>query len=54
MLSSKIFGTPEILAIITLKFNQKSQTINNVTCPKDLNGIARSEDPNQTVPVGAV
>ena len=62
------FGTPEIFAVIYLKFKQRGQTVygRNLCCnlPKiqtkrpnlrvfsqeDVNGIANSEDPDQTAP----
>ena len=48
------FRTPEIyFAVIYLKFKQKDQTL-GVFCQNDANGIANSEDPDQTAPLGAV
>ena len=38
---------------INLKFKQRSQTLREF-CQKDANGIANSEDPDQTAPLGAV
>ena len=46
------FGTPEIFAVIYLKFNQRGQTL-RVFCLNAANGIANSEDPDQTAPLGA-
>ena len=40
------FRTPENFAVINLSFKQRGQ--------KDSNGIANSEDPDQTAPLGAV
>ena len=48
------FGTPEILAIIYLKFKQILGQTQRVFCRKDANEIANSEDPDQTAPLGAV
>ena len=52
------FRTPENFAVIYLKFKQKAQTlgyfVKRVFCQKDANGIANSEDPDQTAPLGAV
>ena len=45
-------GTPETFAVISLKFEQRGFTIE--TCPKDIDGIANSVDPDQTAPLGAV
>ena len=42
------FRTPENIAVMYLKFKQRCQT------PKDAYGIANSEDPDQTAPLGAV
>ena len=39
---------PENFAVIYLKFKQTDQTL------KDANGIANSEDPDQTAPLGTV
>ena len=36
-----------------LKFKQRGQTL-RVFCQNGANGIANSEDPDQTVPLGAV
>ena len=47
------FGTPEICAVIYLKFNQRGQTLREF-CQNGANGIANSEDPDQTAPLGAV
>ena len=49
------FGMPEILAVIYLKFKQRGQTL-RVFCQNCANdyGIANSEDPGQTAPLGAV
>ena len=47
------FGTPEIFAVIYLKFKQRGQTL-RVFCQKDANGPANREDPDQTAPLGAV
>ena len=47
------FGTPEIFAVIYLKFKQRGQTL-RVFCQNGVNGIANSEDPDQTAPLGAV
>ena len=46
-------GTPEKFAVINLKFEQKGQTL-RVFCQNGANGIANSEDPDQTAPLGAV
>ena len=43
------FGTPEILAVIYLKFKQIGQTLKGI-CQNGANGIADSEDPDQTAP----
>ena len=43
------FRTPENFAVTYLKFKQRGQTI-RVFHPKDANGIANSEDPDQTAP----
>ena len=43
------FRTPEIFAVIYLKFKQRGQFDQN-----GANGIANSEDPDQTAPLGAV
>ena len=47
------FGMPEIFAVIYLKFKQRGQTL-KVFCPNGANGIANSEDPDQTAPLGAL
>ena len=47
------FGMPKIFAVIYLKFKQKSKTL-RVCCQNGANGIANSEDPDQTAPLGAV
>ena len=47
------FRTPKSFAVINLKFKQKSPNL-RVFCEKDANGIAYSEDPDQTAPLGAV
>ena len=47
------FGTPEIFAVIYLKFKQIGQTL-RVFSQEDANGIANCEDPDQTAPLGAV
>ena len=47
------FGTPEIFAVIYLKFKQRGQTL-RVFCQNGANGLAKSEDPDQTAPLGAV
>ena len=44
------FGMPEILAVIYLKFKQRGQTL-RVFCQNGANGIANSEDPDQTAPI---
>ena len=33
---------------------QTKRSNHNILCPKDANGIANSEDPDQTAPLGAV
>ena len=43
---------PKNFAVIYLKFKQRGQTLQ--FHPKDANGIANSEDPDQTVPLEAV
>ena len=43
------FGTPEIFAVIYLEFKQRGQTL-RVFCQNGANGIANSEDPDQTAP----
>ena len=47
------FGTPEIFAVIYLKFKQRGQTL-RVFCQNGANGIANSEDPDQTPPGSAL
>ena len=47
------FRTPETFAVIYLKFKQKAQT-SRVFRQKDVNGIAISEDSNQTLLRGVV
>ena len=47
------FRTPEIFAVIHLKFKQKRPNL-KVFCQKHANGIANSEDPDLTDPLGAV
>ena len=47
------FLTPEIFAVVYLKLEQRGQTL-RLFRPKDANGIANSEDPDQTAPLGAV
>ena len=47
------FRTPENFAVIYLKFKQKRPKL-SLFCQKDENGIANSEDPDQTAPQGAV
>ena len=42
------FGTPEIFAVIYLEFKQRGQTLIRVFHQKGANGIANSEDPDQT------
>ena len=46
-------GTPEIFAVIYLKFKQRGQTL-RVFCQNGAKGIANSEDPEQTASRGAV
>ena len=46
------FRTPENFALIYLKFKQIGQTLGYFV--KNANGIANSEDPDQTAPLGAV
>ena len=45
------FGTPEIVAVIYLKFKQRGQTL-RVFGQNGANGIAYSEDLDQTAPIG--
>ena len=47
------FQTPENFAVIYLKFKQKCPNL-RVFHQKDVNGIANSEDPDQTAPLGVV
>ena len=47
------FLDTRIFAVIYLKFKQRGQTF-SVFCQSDTNGIANSEDPDQTAPLGAV
>ena len=47
------FRTPENFAVIYLKFKQRGQTL-RVFRQKEENGMANSEDPDQTAPRGAV
>ena len=47
------FGTRENFAVIYLKFKQRGQNL-RVFRQKDATGIAKSEDPDQTAPLGAV
>ena len=47
------FWMPEIFAVIYLKFEQRGQIL-RVFCQNGANGIANSEDPDQTAPLGAV
>ena len=47
------FRTPDIFAVIYLKFKQRGQAL-RVFCQNGANGIANSEDPDQTAPLGAV
>ena len=46
------FGTPEIITVIYLKFKQNAKPKGILS--KHANGIANSEDPDQTAPLGAV
>ena len=41
------FGTQDIFAVIYLKFKQRGKTL-TVFCKNGANGIANSEDPDQT------
>ena len=45
---------PEIFAVIYLKFKQGLNLLKQVFFQNGLNGIANSEDPDQTAPRGAV
>ena len=47
------FRTPDNFAVIYLKFKKRGQTF-WYFIKKDANGIANSEDPDQTAPIGAV
>ena len=47
------FRTPENFAVNYLKFKKRGQSV-LVFRQKDSNGIANSEDPDQTAPLGAV
>ena len=47
------FRMQENIAVIYLKFKQRCQTLGNFT-KKGANGIANSEDPDQTAPLGEV
>ena len=47
------FGTPEIFAVIHLKFKQRGNPF-RVFCQNGANGMANSETPDQTAPLGAV
>ena len=40
------FGTPEIFAVIYLKFKQRGQTL-RIFCQSGANGITNSEEPDQ-------
>ena len=44
------FGMPEIFAVISLKSKQRGQTL-RVFCQNGTNGIADSEDSDQTAPL---
>ena len=46
------FSDAQNIAVIHLKFKQRGQTV--VFRQEDANGIANSEDPDQTAPLGAV
>ena len=46
------FGMPEKFAVIHLKFKQSGQTL--CYFQNGTKGIAKSEDPDQTAPLGAV
>ena len=48
------FRTPEIIAVFYLKFKQRVGAYLGVFCQKDANGLANSEDPDQTAPLRAV
>ena len=47
------FSDTKNFAVIHLKFKQKGQNL-RVIFQNDANGIADSEDPDQTAPLGAV
>ena len=47
------FRTPENIAVINLKIQTKRSNL-RVFHQKDVNGIANSEDPDQTAPLEAV
>ena len=47
------FRMPENFVVIYLKFKKRGQTLWYFV-QKDANGIANSEDPDQTAPLGAV
>ena len=47
------FSDARNFAVIHLKFKQRGQTFGYFV-KKDANGIANSEDPDQTAPLGAV
>ena len=47
------FSDARNFVVIYLKFKQKGKTL-KVFHQKDANGIANSEDPDQTAPLGAV
>ena len=46
------FRMPKNFPVIYLKFKKKPKP--KGSCQKDANGIAKSEDPDQTAPLGAV
>ena len=46
------FRTPEIFAVIYLKIKQSGQTV-GYFIKQYVNGLANSEDPDQTAPSGA-
>ena len=48
------FWTPKIFAVIYLKFIQRGETLKFFFCQNDANGIANSEDLDQTALRGAV
>ena len=47
------FSDARNFAVLHLKFKQKRPNL-KVFCQKHTNGIANSEDPDQTAPLGAV